>query len=563
MRRVRFALQVTIPVGVALFALAVSCGSNPSSKFDGGVGGSGTGGGGAGGGICLTGNCSGSGGAGGAGAADGTSGGGDAVAACSGCKPDPCLAEGKPATTITGKVYNPGGTWPLYGVYVYVPNSMPSPIDPGNPACTPCEAPASGDPIVGVLTDETGSFSLSETTGGTGFGVPSGADVPLVIQTGKWRKQITLSSVTACGTTEAAPGDATAVGTDKLLRLPANSTEGDMPLIAFTSGCDPAECFLLNTVGISQSEFVVPTAPLPTAWSATTPPVAGSGHVRFFTGNNEMAGGARGGAPAPASAIAPGVTAAETYTWWNGGVTPDGVLQTAEQNLDLYDIIFNACECSPYARGNEAYTAMDNFLNVGGRLFTTHYYYNWFTPSPPASAELSTVVGWDPAAMAVVVDSETDSIDQTFPKGAAFATWLEDNAITTTLGSITLADTRSDVASLLPAGCSEGTGTPACLATRWIYNPTSNDPRYVSFNTPVASAVKDQCGKAVFSDVHLSGTSNNEQFPAECMNPKIDTPPGHAINEEALLFLFFDLSSCVQSSGASPVVPPSTQPQPQ
>jgi hypothetical protein len=553
MRRARFALQVTVATGVALVALAVSCGSSTTSKFGPGSGGSG-GTAGAGGSLCLTGSCAGSGGNGGSGAAGGSGAGGDGgVAACSGCKPDPCLAQGMPPTTITGKVYNPGGTLPLYGVYVYVPNTMPDPIDPGNPACTPCEAPASGDPIVGTLTDETGSFTLQAGTGNP-YGVPSGMDIPLVLQTGKWRKQITLSSVTACGTTQAAPGDATATGTNKLLRLPANSTEGDMPLIAFTSGCDPAECFLLNTVGISQSEFVAPTAPLPVAWSATTPPVAGAGHVRFFTGNNEMAGGrgGPGGNPGAGSAIAPGVTAAQTYTWW-----------TSAANLELYDIIFNACECSPYARGNAAYGAMDSFLNMGGRLFTTHYYYNWFTPNPPASADLATVANWDIPTGNTIPDfpTETDAIDQTFPKGAAFATWLQDNGVTTTMGSITLADTRQDVAGLEPAGCSETTGT--CRSTQWIYNPTNNDPRYISFNTPVASPVAQQCGKAVFSDVHLSGTSNNAQFPAECTNPNIDTPPGHKINEEALMFLFFDLSSCVQSSGMNAVPPPSKQPAPQ
>jgi hypothetical protein len=265
-----------------------------------------------------------------------------------------------------------------------------------------------------------------------------------------------------------------------------------------------------------------------------------------------MAGGrgGPGGNPAPASAIAPGVTAAQTYEWW-----------TSAANLELYDIIFNACECSPYARGATAYGAMDSFLNMGGRLFTTHYYYNWFAP-PTGTADLQSVANWDiPTGTVPDFASETDAIDQTFPKGAAFATWLQDNGVTTTTGSITLADTRQDVAGLEPAGCDEAMGT--CLSTQWIYNPTNNDPRYISFNTPVASPVAQQCGKAVFSDVHLSGTSNNAQFPGECTNPGIDNPPGHKINEEALLFLFFDLSSCVQSSGMNAVPPPSMQPAPQ
>jgi len=211
MRLTRFALLVTALMGVALFAFAGACGSNSSQFGNGTGGGAGSSNGGAGG-IHLGGGGSGGSGASGGSAAGGTSTTMDGGPPCSGCKVDPCIAQGMPQTTITGTVFNPGGTLSLYDVYVYVPNSQPAPIDPGNPACTPCEAPASGDPILGTLTDEQGNFSLSQATGGTGYGVPSGKDIPLVIQTGKWRKQITLPMVTACGMTAAAPGDATATG---------------------------------------------------------------------------------------------------------------------------------------------------------------------------------------------------------------------------------------------------------------------------------------------------------------------------------------------------------------
>jgi hypothetical protein len=317
-----------------------------------------------------------------------------------------------------------------------------------------------------------------------------------------------------------------------------------MPLIAFTSGCDPAECFLLNTVGISASEFVPPTAPLPVAYPNNTNPAAG--HVHFFTAYNNTAGGGGPGGPggaASASAVTGGNTPTDTYAWWQSAA-----------NLQQYDIIFNACECNPNARGATANAAMDAYLINGGRLFATHYYYNWFTPSPPATADLASVVDWTIPQNATIVNSEADAIDTTFPIGMAFATWLQDNGVTTTLGAITLADTRNDMGGLTPAGCSEVAGT--CLATQWIYDPVNNDPRYISFNTPVGPPSNAQCGKAVFSDVHLSGTSNDQVFPAECSNPGIDSPPGHAVNEKALLFLFFDLSACVQNESSPPTIPP-------
>jgi len=451
---------------------------------------------------------------------------------------DDCAGKNKPFTSISGVVYDPAGHLPLYDIYVYVPGAVPDPIDPGNPACTPCQAPASGSPIIGTLTNEQGQFTLTQLTAND-YGVPSGADIPLVIQTGKWRKQITISQVNACSNTVIANPDASV---DKL-RLPANSSEGDMPLIALTSGCDPAECALLH-YGISQSEFVAPNAPLPVAWQKGVTPITGAGHIRFYTGNDNNTGG-------PASSVDGGNTVANTYAWWQSST-----------NLLQEDIIFNACECSPFNRGAIAYQAMDTYLNGGGRLFTTHYYYNWFEPSPPATADLFSIANWDltaPLGNQGLV--EQDLVDQTFPKGMAFATWLQDNNITTVLGSIGLGDVRDDVNGVLPANCESDGGT--CLATQWIYTTTpiaqlNVGTRYLSANTPVGSPIANQCGKVTFSDVHVSGKSNDTAFPSECVNPD---PTGiHVVNEEALEFLFFDLSSCVQNEKAPPIMPQPPQP---
>ena len=445
-------LWLSAPLALLLVGVTASCGSKNPSQFGNGDGGAGSGDGG----IFHLGGDSGLGGGGGDGGEAGA--GGDSGPACTGAlctqsMTDDCAGSSLPFTSISGTVYDPAGALPLYNVYVYIPSSTPLDIDPGNPACTPCEAPASGGPIISALTDEHGNFNLVQTSA-SGFGVPSGTNIPLVIQTGKWRKQITIATVPKC-TATAIPDPATPA--DKL-RLPANSTEGDMPVIAFTSGCDPAECFLRH-IGISDSEFVPPTAPLPVAWKAGATPVAGAGHVRFYTGRDEMAGGGggmRGGMGGSASAITGGNTSADTYTWW-----------TSSANLLENDIVFNACECSPYDRGAGAYQAMDAYLNGGGRLFTTHYYYNWFAP-PTGTADLQSVAAWDtnaPLPGNVMTGTEADTIDQTFPKGVAFATWLQDNTISTVMGSITLGDVRDDVTSILPADC-EAAGT--CLSTQWI-----------------------------------------------------------------------------------------------
>ncbi len=79
---------------------------------------------------------------------------------------------------------------------------------------------------------------------------------------------------------------------------------------------------------------------------------------------------------------------------------------------------------------------------------------------------------------------------------------------------------------------------------------------YMSFNTPIAAPAAKQCGRAVFSDVHLSGTSDDSIFPNECANA--DPDGSHAVNQQALEFLFFDLSSCVQENNVYPPPPPPT-----
>ena len=446
------------------------------------------------------------------------------------CAAASCTAMGMPETSLTGHVYDPAGNLPLYNVYVYIPNTTPLPIAPGNPECNQCEAPASGGPIIGRSTLPDGSFSIQKTSSDA-WGVPVGKSIPLVIQVGKWRKQLVIPSVTACAPNDLDTIFNTGTGKARQLRLPANGAEGDMPLIAFTSGCDPAECFLRD-IGIDDSEFA--------------PPGTAGKHVQFFTAQDNTTGEA-------ASAVAGGDTVGQTYTWW-----------TSSSNLLQYDIVFNACECFPYDRGAAAYPAMDTYLKGGGRLFTTHYYGNWFIPTT-GTADLQSVAEWGSVAKAgqesgwqqnMSTMAENDTVDQSFPKGVAYAAWLQDIGVSMTLGSISLVDTRDDILAPAPAGCS---ATQSCLSTRWLYNSGNEHPRYLSFNAPVSVPVAQQCGRAVYSDVHLSGVSNDAAFPNECNNPMIDQPMGHATNEKALEFLFFDLSSCVQNDTAPPPPPPPVQ----
>src|SRR5260370_15596527 len=102
--------------------------------------------------------------------------------ACAGlqCQVVNCTAMSQPPTTISGTVYAPNGTLPLYGINVYVPNTDPGPM-PSGLTCNQCSDALPGSPIgMPVQTIEDGTFTLPN--------MPSGANIPLLITTGKWRR---------------------------------------------------------------------------------------------------------------------------------------------------------------------------------------------------------------------------------------------------------------------------------------------------------------------------------------------------------------------------------------
>ena len=137
-------------------------------------------------------------------------------------------------------MYAPNGTDPLPNVTVYVPNDTVEPFTPGV-SCPISGSPPSGSPLVGTITDVNGKFTLVD--------MPVGANIPLVIVSGRWRRQLVIPGTTACTNTALPPTFAV---------MPQNQTQGDIPKIAIATGSvDQVECVLLK-MGISQSEFTDP-----------------------------------------------------------------------------------------------------------------------------------------------------------------------------------------------------------------------------------------------------------------------------------------------------------------
>ena len=402
-------------------------------------------------------------------------------------------------TTLTGVIYDPAGKNPLYNILVYVPNTTPSAITSGA-ACDKCDTYVTGQPIAVALTDAQGRFSLK--------GVPSGPNIPLVIQTGKWRRQITVASVPAC--------TSTALTDKNQTRLPRNKSEGNIPLIAIATGhADAVEC-LFRKIGLDETEFTNDS---------------GTGRINLFQGYQASPTIMTGGASAA-------LRSADN-------------LWASVTSMRRYDAVFMACEGndSPSeSRTAAQYAAVRGYADMGGRIFGSHFHNNWIrSEDGEPNAGYPQVVKFASGGHQLA-EPITLLIDSTFPKGMAFRDWLVTVGASTTPGQIVISNGEHTVDSVIQG-----------VAQQWIYGTdTGRSPptvvEYFSFTTPVGSAPANVCGRMVFSDVHVSlggGDLGDDPFPGRC-GSSLDMSP----QEKALEFMVFDLSSCAQIETGVPQPPP-------
>jgi hypothetical protein len=392
---------------------------------------------------------------------------------------------GGATTSVSGVVWDPAGKNPVYNAVVYVPNGTPDPIKHG-PVCDSCGgAPVSGSPLVTALTDATGAFTLEN--------VPVGDDIPIVIQVGKWRRQITLPTETK----ECVDNPITDA---ELTRLPRNQGEGDMPLIALTTGCDPIHT-LIEKIGVDKSEFTA---------------AGGSGSVHVYAGKGANRTGVS--------------SATDAYAFW-------GTLS----EMMKYDIIINECECNPYPRDTvgPAYENMRAYLDAGGRVFNSHYHLNFFGSSSEnggkADSQLQSAANWSLWGKSSA-GGPPYLIDTTFPKGKAMDDWLDNLPAASKWGPDIK---KSPKGQIVTSNVGDIGGTVDGLSQRWIYPSSGTSAVYVSINTPVTSPPADRCGRAVATDIHVGNgslTTMSEQ-------------------EAALEFMFFDLASCVIDDAQPPKAP--------
>ena len=176
---------------------------------------------------------------------------------------------------------------------------------------------------------------------------------------------------------------------------------------------------------------------------------------------------------------------------------------------------------------------VENYANGGGRLFTSHYGYVWLF-NQPNSISFTATATWTPDQFSP--PSQDGYIDVSFLKGQTFAQWVyavNAQAVTSTLMTprIRVNNVRNDFSAVFAP------------AERWVYGTANGAavaannpaiPLQYAFNTPLAAAPADKCGRVLFSDFHVSSGGTFPQC-AGAMTPQ----------EKVFEYLIFDLTSCV------------------
>jgi hypothetical protein len=410
---------------------------------------------------------------------------------------------GTNTTTISGTVYAPNGTLPLYNIIVYIPNAPVAPFTAGV-TCDQCGAAVSGNPVSVALTDSTGHFQLTN--------VPAGTNIPLVMQVGKWRRQVSIPTVNPCVDN---PVGQQVNGVEQMTRLPAKQSEGSMPHVAITTGgCETFAC-IMPKLGIDPSEY----GPGPT--SATTKPTKA---FSFYSGSG--AGAPTGSPPA--------------QPFWND-----------VNQLKNFDLAMFSCECEePPDANSTSYAAVRSYLEAGGRIFTTDFMYVWYKFStdtnlnaPPWSWPGGAPPGADPV-----------DVDTTFPKGQALGDWMYYvSGIAPYKSQVHTYPPQKDVFPVTAAGGYVFDNVHAIntkYGLEWTHSGTPSDPRIITMGMPSAQPPAMQCGKGVHIDFHVDQSYDvvDSQYPVGCSNLMREP-------ELATVFFFFDIASCIQDD-TMPIVPP-------
>jgi hypothetical protein len=418
------------------------------------------------------------------GSTNGSTGGTTGNGGCTGLQCEQMSCPGGGSTTVTGRVTAPNGLDPVYAASVYVPQQIPE--FSGTVQCEVCNDPIGGNPIVSATTDVNGTFTLEN--------VPVAAQVPIVIQKGRFRR-ILMLNINGCTANPLTADQA---------RLPRNKSEGDLPKMAVAVGdYDQIEC-VLRSIGIDESEFTAP---------------GGGGAVEMYDN-----GGGFG----------------------FGGASEFEGLLTNSTKLQTYNLVFINCTGNTFdmlKNPTAAKTNLYNYVSSGGRLYVTDWSYDYMEQV----SQFAPYIYYDGGGSMTApqpVHMAADALDVTpFNATVADATlsqWLQ-AAGATTSSTVKIQDLLGDWV-LMDSTAMDQTTYPS---QTWVHGNTNgaDRPLTVTFDY-------NMCGKVLYSSYHTRDPGGADPlggntFPSYCKS----TAKTMIAQEKILEYLILEISSCVGPIG--------------
>jgi hypothetical protein len=302
--------------------------------------------------------------------------------------------------------------------------------------------------------------------------------------------------------------------------------EGSMPHIALTTGgCDQMGC-MLTKLGIDTTEF-------------------GNQSDGYNKAINVYYGSG-GGQP---------LAATTAFNVW-GDAT----------NLATYDEAIFSCECdeAPGSKGGgfgaPSYGVVTDYLNAGGRIFTTDFQYVWYKYSPDPNIG-ETTAGSPDIGLGEIIGGAPGggspmTLVTTIPKAVALAAWLKNvfSGVALPSGTTYPLDAPSQMGEIAPdVVWSNIQSLDPTKTVTWANSPDPPGPRIFTVDTPVGTATDKQCGRGVHIDAHIDQDGANQVGPGY---PVSGCSPTLKADEAAFAFFFFDLSSCISNEHEPPPPPP-------
>jgi hypothetical protein len=323
----------------------------------------------------------------------------------------------------------------------------------------------------------------------------------------------------------------------RLARTMQDGLAVNMPRIAISTGrIDAMEC-VFEKMGIGAAEFGN---------------FGADGRVHLYRGN---------GPAAPEGAVIDVATPAEAD------------LYGSLARLESYDLIVSDCEgggwdgkvANQFPERDAFGSNVREYVNRGGRLFASHLSFSWlhqngsavYSDLDPIATGLAAAGGWDIDYLATgnlngsgtgVVSVVGTRPNLVSPRIQGFADWLVNEGVTTAPAyQFAMTDPRSMAITLGSA------------SEEFVYRQDGNSRvQQFSFDTPYAAPPTASCGRVAYSGFHVAGTAGDSDpfkdavFPGHCTDALANS--GNLTNQEkVLLYMLFDLGSCV---GEEPLPPP-------